>query len=197
MEPAAQTQRQPSVKMLQCNPNCIMCNPCRKKIHSQYRSTDQEPTTVHIRNRMSYLSTELQRQAERRQLNQSEIARQSSISRSFISRVMSGESRDLSDENFAAILTVFAASPLVQAQLVAARCMDAREAARAAGTAGADLVEIRVPDVGKAEHHAIELPQVHLSSEAEKAFAWLRSQCPINPDLEKHLIGYARLTGMK
>jgi predicted XRE-type DNA-binding protein len=146
---------------------------------------------------MSYLSTELQRQAERRQLNQSEIARQSSISRSFISRVMSGEARDLSDENFAAILTVFAANPLAQAQLVAARCMDAREAARAAGTAGADLVEIRVPDVGKAEHRAVELPQVHLSSEAERAFAWLRSQCPINPDLEKHLIGYARLTGMK
>jgi hypothetical protein len=36
-----------------------------------------------------------------------------------------------------------------------------------------------------------------LAHETERAFEWLRSQCPINPELETHLVGYARLTGMK
>jgi len=40
-------------------------------------------------------------------------------------------------------------------------------------------------------------PEIELSAETERAFAWLRSQCPLNPDLEKHLVGYAKLTGMK
>jgi transcriptional regulator with XRE-family HTH domain len=143
---------------------------------------------------MSYFSVALQCQAERRHLNQSDVARQCGISRSFISRVMGGESRDLSDQNLIAILKVFDAA--AQADLVAARCMDEREVARAAG-AGADLVDIQVKNAGKPEKREIELPQVHLSSETEKAFAWLRCQCPLNPDLEKHLVGYARLTGMK
>ncbi len=41
-----------------------------------------------------------------------------------------------------------------------------------------------------------DFPEVHLSQETERAFAWLRSQCPLNPDLEKHLVGYAKLTGI-
>ena len=145
---------------------------------------------------MSYFSVALQRQAETRRLNQSDISRQCGLSRSFISRVMSGESRDLSDQNVVAILKVFAPDPQAQADLVAARCMDAREVGRTAGT-GADLVEIQVKNAGKAEKRAIELPQVHLSSETERAFVWLRCQCPLNPDLEKHLVGYAKLTGME
>jgi transcriptional regulator with XRE-family HTH domain len=146
---------------------------------------------------MSYFSVALQRQAEWRHLSQSDIARQCGLSRSFISRLMSGESRDLSDQNVVALLKVFSADPQAQAELVAGRCMDAREAARAAGTAGAQLVEIQVRSAGKAEKREIELPQVHLSEETERAFAWLRSQCPLNPDLEQHLVGYARLMGMK
>jgi hypothetical protein len=58
-------------------------------------------------------------------------------------------------------------------------------------------VDIQIKNTGKPEKREIELPQVHLSSETEKAFLWLRSQCPLNPDLEQHLVGYARLTGMK
>ena len=145
---------------------------------------------------MSYFSIALQREAERRHLNQSDIARHCGLSRSFISRLMSGESRDLSDENVVALLQVFSADPQAQAELVAGRCMDAREAARAAGT-GAQLVDIQVKNVAKAEKREIELPQVHLSAETEQAFAWLRTQCPLNPDLEQHLVGYARLMGMK
>ena len=60
---------------------------------------------------------------------------------------------------------------------------------------GADLVEIRVK--GRTEKAVAEMPHIELGEEAERAFAWLRSQCPLNSDLEKHLIGYARLTGMK
>jgi len=144
---------------------------------------------------MSYFSIALQRQAEKRQLNQSDLGRQCGLSRSFISRVMSGESRDLSDQNVVAILKVFATDVRAQADLVAARCMDARHVASAAGP-GAGLVEIRVSSAGPLEKREME-PQVHLSKETERAFAWLRSQCPLNPDLERHLVGYARLMGMK
>ena len=140
---------------------------------------------------MSYLSIALQRQIERRRMNQSELARGASLSKSHISRLFNGESHDLSDENFIAILKTFSADPLSQAELVAARCMDARVGP------GADLVEIRVKGAGQAEKREIEPPQIHLSQEIERAFAWLRGQCPLNPDLEKHLVGYARLTGMK
>ena len=89
---------------------------------------------------MSYLSIALQRQAERRQLNQSELARGCGLSKSYISRLFNGESHELSDQNFIAILKIFSADQLAQAELVAARCMDAK--AGAAGTPGADLVEI-------------------------------------------------------
>ena len=34
-------------------------------------------------------------------------------------------------------------------------------------------------------------------TETERAFAWLRSQCPVNADLEKHLVAYAKLMGMR
>ena len=144
---------------------------------------------------MSYLSIALQRQTERRQLNQSELARGCGLSKSYISRLFNGESHELSDQNFIALLTIFSADQLAQAELVAARCMDAK--AGAAGTPGADLVEIKVKVAGPAEKREVEFPQVHLSQETERAFAWLRSQCPLNPDLEKHLVGYAKLTGMK
>jgi transcriptional regulator with XRE-family HTH domain len=137
---------------------------------------------------MSYLSTALQRRAERRQLNQSDLAKLSGISRSYISRLFGGEARDLSDANFTALLKVFAADPQAQAELVAARCMDARVGP------GSELVEITVK---KSNPQSAKFPDVELTAETERAFAWLRSQCPVNPDLEKHLIGYAKLTGMK
>ena len=144
---------------------------------------------------MSYLSIALQRQIERRRMNQSELARGAGLSKSHVSRLFSGESKDLSDENFVAILKIFSADPHTQAELIAARCMDTL--AGAAGSPGADLVEIRVKGAGQAEKRETEPPQVHLSQETERAFAFLRSQCPLNPDLEQHLVGYARLMGMK
>jgi transcriptional regulator with XRE-family HTH domain len=140
---------------------------------------------------MSYLSIALQRQTERHRLNQSELARGCGLSKSYISRLFNGESHELSDQNFIAILKIFSADQLAQAELVAARCMDARVGP------GADLVEIKVKNAGPAEKREDEFPQIHLGQETERAFAWLRSQCPLNPDLEKHLVGYARLTGMK
>ncbi len=141
---------------------------------------------------MSYLSIALQRRAERRQLNQSDLAKLSGISRSYISRLFSGVSSELSDANFIAVLKVFATDPAAQADIIAARCMDARVGP------GSELVEImaKTPEA-RTKNPSPSYPSVELSAETERAFAWLRSQCPLNPDLEKHLIGYAKLTGMK
>ncbi len=140
---------------------------------------------------MSYLSIALQRRIERRQMNQSDLARQSGISKSYLSRLFSGVAKELSDDNFVAVLKVFAADPQAQAELVAARCMDARVGP------GSELVEISVKGrVPVRSEKQKEFPEVELSHETERAFAWLRSQCPVNPELEKHLVGYAKLTGM-
>jgi transcriptional regulator with XRE-family HTH domain len=140
---------------------------------------------------MSYLSIALQRRAERRQLNQSDLAKLSGISRSYISRLFSGVSSELSDENFVAVLKVFAADPSAQAEIIAARCMDARVGP------GSELVEIMVKKSNPSPTASRLVPELELSAETERAFAWLRSQCPLNPDLKKHLVGYAKLTGMK
>jgi transcriptional regulator with XRE-family HTH domain len=140
---------------------------------------------------MSYLSIALQRRAERAQMNQSDIARQSGLSRSYISRLFGGESHELSDQNFTAILKIFAADSQAQAELVVARCMDARVGP------GSELVEISVKGRQPKAERQQEFPHVEMSHETERAFAWLRSQCPVNPDLEKHLVGYAKLTGMR
>src|SRR5688572_29975895 len=90
----------------------------------------------HFARRMSYLSIALQRRLERRSMNQSDLAKSSGISRSYISRLLSGEFSELSDANFTSLLKVFAADPQAQAELVAARCMDARVGP------GSELVEI-------------------------------------------------------
>jgi transcriptional regulator with XRE-family HTH domain len=142
------------------------------------------------KNLMSYFSVALQRQAEQRKLNQSEIARRSGISRSFISRVMSGEAQEMSEQNFLAILKIFSGDPNAQAQLIAARCHDVRIGP------GAELVEVRIKGAGEVIDE-IPMAKVPLPLETERAFAWLRSQCPLNPELEKHLVGYAKLTGMR
>ena len=144
---------------------------------------------------MSFLSTALQRRSERFKLNQTDIAQRSGISRSFVSRLFGGES-DMSDDNFTALLNVFATDPQAQAEIIAARCEDTLEVARAARVKGAEHVRILVkaPDTSSS---APSVPAIQLSDETERAFAWLRSQCPLNPDLEKHLVGYAKLMGMK
>jgi transcriptional regulator with XRE-family HTH domain len=144
---------------------------------------------------MSYLSIALQRQTERKRITQSDVARSSGLSKSYVSRLFGGESRDLSDQNFISVLKVFSADPGAQAELLAARCMDAK--ACAIGTPAAELVDITVKNSAPVEKPKFDFPEVHLSQETERAFAWLRSQCPLNSDLEKHLVGYARLTGMK
>jgi len=147
---------------------------------------------------MSFLSIALQRRAEIRHLNQADIAKQSGISRSFVSRLMTGEFTDMSDENFTALLNVFVTDPQAQAEIIAARCMDTIAAAREARVPGAALVDIVVKKYeGNANAGAPTAPVVQLSGETERAFAWLRNQCPLNPDLEKHLVGYAKLMGMK
>ena len=145
----------------------------------------------------------LQRESERRGLNQTELARRAGLSKSYVSRLLNAEEADLSDENFVLILKVFSGDPRAQAELVGARCMDVRVGP------GSELVEIKIkdphPTLSRSDQEretypvgaSVRLPDVHLSQETERAFAWLRSQCPINADLEKHLIGYAKLTGMK
>ncbi len=145
---------------------------------------------------MSYLSIALQRRLERRDMNQSDLAKQSGISKSYISRLLSSEFTELSDANFTSLLKAFSADPQAQAELVAARCMDARVGP------GSELVEISIkksnsPSSKLPTSSSTEFDHVELSHETERAFAWLRSQCPVNPELEKHLVGYAKLTGMK
>ncbi len=144
---------------------------------------------------MSYLSIALQRRIERRQLTQSDIAKLSGISKSHISRLFSGELQVLSDETFVALLNVFATDATAQAELIAARCQDVL--AGAAGTPGSALVEVMVKPAGATPAVSRPAPELELSAETERAFAWLRRQCPLNPDLEKHLVGYAKLTGMR
>jgi transcriptional regulator with XRE-family HTH domain len=142
---------------------------------------------------MSYFSIALQCRLERRSMNQSELAKLSGISRSYISRLLSGEFSELSDANFTSLLRVFSADPQAQAELVAARCMDARVGP------GSELVEISIKGKTSGKERApsgSDFPHVELSHETERAFAWLRSQCPVNPDLEKHIVGYAKMLGM-
>ena len=142
---------------------------------------------------MSYFSTALRRIAERNALKQADIVRESGLTRSHVSRLFTGDQKMVYDTDMSAILRVFRRNPHHQAELVAARCMDVRTGP------GAELVEITIKSEGQAQRNAPdrEIQEVELSHETERAFAWLRSQCPINPDLEKHLVGYARLTGMK
>ena len=140
---------------------------------------------------MSYFSTALKRIAERNELKQADIVRESGLTRSHVSRLFTGDQKQVYDADMAAILRVFRRNPRDQAELVAARCMDVRTGP------GADLVEITIKGEEQAQRSGRDIRDVELSHETERAFAWLRGQCPINPDLEKHLVGYARLTGMK
>lgn len=140
---------------------------------------------------MSYFSTALNRLAERNGFRQADVARQSGLSRSHVSRLFTGDQKAIYDKDMAAILRVFQNDPRDQAELIAARCMDVRTGP------GAELVEITIKAQARARTDSPEFAKVELSHETERAFAWLRSQCPINRDLEKHLVGYARLTGMK
>ena len=140
---------------------------------------------------MSYFSTALKRIAERNDFKQADIVRESGLTRSHVSRLFTGDQKQVYDADMAAILRVFRRNPREQAELVAARCMDVRTGP------GAELVEITIKSDGQRSEREREIQDVELSHETERAFAWLRSQCPINADLEKHLVGYARLTGMK
>lgn len=142
---------------------------------------------------MSYFSIALNRLSERNEFKQADIARESGLSRSHVSRLFNGDQKAIYDSDMAAILRVFHKDPHDQAELIAARCMDVRIGP------GAELVEITIKGRTKTSGPTLanEFENVELSHETERAFAWLRSQCPVNPDLEKHLVGYARLTGMK
>src|SRR5689334_24786778 len=126
---------------------------------------------------MSYFSTALKRIAERNDLKQADIVRESGLTRSHVSRLFTGDQKQVYDADMTAILRVFRRNPHDQAQLVAARCMDVRTGP------GAELVEITIKGDGQRSEHEREIQDVELSHETERAFAWLRSQCPVNPDL--------------
>jgi len=141
---------------------------------------------------MSYLSTALNRTLDRYQWKQADVARETGLTRSYISRVFNGDQRTVADEDFIVLLRAFRRDPRDQAELVAARCLDARVGP------GANLVDISIKSSAPAPASApTELPDVPLSHETERAFAWLRRLCPVNADLEQHIVGYARLMGMK
>ena len=141
---------------------------------------------------MRYFAAALSRLADKNGFKQADVARESMLSKSVISRLFNAEQLGVADDDFLKILTAFRRNPEEQAELIAARCMDARIGP------GADLVDIRVkkPAPGKGERN-FGFPDVELSHDGERAFAWLRSQCPLNPALERHLIGFAKLQGLK
>jgi transcriptional regulator with XRE-family HTH domain len=141
---------------------------------------------------MSHLSTALNRLTDRNGFKQADVVRETGLNKSVISRLFNAEKGTISDEDFLRLLQVFRKTPEEQGELIAARCMDARVGP------GAQLVDIQVArsaDPSRREKNW-GYPEVHLSHDAERAFAWLRSQCPVNPELERHMIGFARLTGM-
>lgn len=142
---------------------------------------------------MSYLSTALKRISERHGLKQADVVRESGLTRSHVSRLFTGDQRWIYDADMAAILHVFRKYPGEQSELVAARCLDVRNGP------GSDRVTITIEgeESSRRSGRAAGGDHVELSHETERALAWLRSQCPLNADLEKHLVGYARLTGMK
>jgi hypothetical protein len=142
---------------------------------------------------MSYFSIALTRVAERTNVRQADVVRTTGIPRSQVSRIFTGDQKYITETDLTALLNCFR-EPRDRAEIVAARCQDV-----CIGP-GAELVEIGIKGPAPASAKATkqsEFPYVELSHETERAFAWLRSQCPLNPDLEKHLLGYARLTGMK
>ena len=146
----------------------------------------------YTKNFMSYLSSALNRLADRNGSRQADIVRESGLNKSFVSRLFNAEKLTVLDEDFLHLLKAFRKAPGDQAELIAARCMDARVGP------GGELVEIRVKQTKEPPHKESNwgYPEVQLSHDAERAFAWLRSQCPVNPEMERHLIGFARLTGM-
>jgi hypothetical protein len=142
---------------------------------------------------MSYFSIALTRVAERTNVRQADIVRTTGIPRSQVSRIFTGDQKHITQTDLTALLNCFR-EPRDRAEIIAARCKDV-----CIGP-GAELVEIAIKGPAPASAKATkqsEFPHVELSHDTERAFAWLRSQCPFNPDLEKHLLGYARLTGMK
>jgi len=146
-----------------------------------------------LRIRMSYFSTALTRIAERSNVRQADICRKTSMPRSQVSRIFNGDQKHMTETDLVALLNCFS-DPRDRAEIIAARCQDV-----CVGP-GAELVEISIKGPAPASAKATkqsEFPHVELSHDTERAFAWLRSQCPLNPDLEKHLLGYARLTGMR
>ena len=138
---------------------------------------------------MSYFSTALTRITERNQLRQADVARESGLTRSHVSRLFNGEQRTITDEDFISLLKAYR-EKRDQAEIIAARCMDVRVGPAAA------LVEITVKVPGAANAAEAKLPDVELSHETEEMFRWLRRQCPLSPALEKHLVGFAKMMGM-
>src|SRR5947208_3740669 len=116
---------------------------------------------------MSYFRVALQRAIEERRLNQAELAREAGLSRSYVSRLFSGEDAALTDESMTALLKVFSANQRTQAELAAARCMDARVGP------GSELVRISVERGEREEREERgergerEIPQVQLGEETE------------------------------
>jgi hypothetical protein len=140
---------------------------------------------------MSYLSTALTRITDRNQLRQADIARESGLTRSHVSRIFIGELRNVADEDFAAIVKVFK-DKRDQAELTAARCMDVR----VGPAAGLVEINVKVPSTASAANKTQELPEVELSHETEEMFRWFRRQFPLKPGLEDHLLGFAKMMGM-
>jgi hypothetical protein len=140
---------------------------------------------------MPFLTTALVRLSDKNGFKQADIVRESGLNKSVVSRLFNAEKLTITDDDFVKLVKVFRRRPEDQAELIAARCMDVRIGP------GADLVDVRVIRSAPREERDWGFPQVELSHDGEKAFAWLRSQCPLNPDLERHLIGFAKLTGMK
>src|SRR4051812_10619179 len=108
---------------------------------------------------MSYFRVALQRAMEGKRWSQADLAREAGLSRSYVSRLFSGEDAALTDDNMIALLGVFSTNKASQAELVAARCMDVKKGP------GAEMVEVRIQKAEDRTEHPPKSVQVELGEE--------------------------------
>lgn len=142
---------------------------------------------------MSHLGITIARILEANRKTQKDLAEASGVTRPVISRLISGDQQDMTDENFASLLASITRDQRERAEIIKARCEDARVGP------GSELVEISIKGKKEAkEEGAFGFgEQVKLPYEDERALAFLRSQIPLNPALSDMVRSHARLLGLK
>ena len=143
---------------------------------------------------MSYFGKELKKAIMEAGLTQQGIARGAGLFDAQISRLINGKQIFIEPENLAKICKMFEkdprtgeSTPLRQASLIAAHCMDHRNGP------GSQFVKISL-DAPFGETPA---KQVELSPQTERAFTYIRQTIHAQKQFEKFIIQLAEMMGMK